>query len=341
MKTLFERLYAALAAGERAVLCVVLSASGSAPRGAGAKMAVFADGKTAGTIGGGAVERIVIEQAGELLRTGRSLCRSFELTPDQVRGIGMVCGGAVTVYSHVLTDAELPLVVALRGMSGRAENGWLVMRLRGTVRAELGTFDEQNGLRFLPDVEEAALRPLLRRYAACYEEGGVTWYAEPVSRAGRVYVFGGGHVGRALVPVLAGVGFRVTVFDARPDFAKKENYPQAEQVILGDYLDIGAKLRLGPEDYAVIMTPGHQADREVLLQVLRTPACYIGCIGSRAKVARTNEFLRENGVTEAELARIHAPIGLPILAQTPEEIAVSVAAELIEHRARRAKEAET
>lgn len=336
MNELFERLYVALAAGENAVLCVILSASGSAPRGAGAKLAVFADGHTVGTIGGGTVERIVVEQAGKLLQTGKSLCRAFELTPNQVCDIGMICGGAVTVYSHVLTPEELPLIATLREMTGRAENGWLVMRLHGEERAELGTFEEKNGLRFLTDADEEQLRPLLSTRPV-YREGTQTWYAEPVSRAGRVYVFGGGHVGKALVPVLAGVDFRVTVFDNRPEFAKHENYPQAEQVLLGDYLDIGAKIRLGAEDYAVIMTPGHQADREVLLQVLHTPACYIGCIGSRTKIARTNEFLRENGVPEAELARIHAPIGLPILAQTPEEIAISVAAELIRHRAQRAR----
>ena len=174
------------------------------------------------------------------------------------------------------------------------------------------------------------------RARAVYREGEESWYVEPVSRAGRVYIFGGGHVGRALVPVLAGVEFRVTVFDNRPDFAKQEAYPDADCVILGDYQDIREKVCIGPEDYVVIMTPGHQADREVLLQAMRSPATYIGCIGSRGKVAKTRERLRGDGFTEAEIDRVHAPIGLPILAETPEEIAISIAAEMIEHRARRA-----
>ena len=158
-----------------------------------------------------------------------------------------------------------------------------------------------------------------------------------MSRAGRVYIFGGGHVGRALVPVLAGVEFRVTVFDNRPDFAKQEVYPDADCVILGNYQDIREKVCIGPEDYVVIMTPGHQADRAVLLQAMRTEATYIGCIGSRKKIAATNAFLMENGIPEEALTRIHAPIGLPIQAETPAEIAISVAAELILHRARHAK----
>ncbi len=128
---------------------------------------------------------------------------------------------------------------------------------------------------------------------------------------------------------------RRRVYDNRPGFATPEHYPQAERVILGDYLDIGAHLTLTENDYVCIMTPGHQADREVLLQAMRSPATYIGCIGSRHKIASTNEYLMENGIPEAELARIHAPIGLDILGQTPAEIAVSIAAEMILHRAKR------
>ena len=113
MKQLFRELHAALTRGENAVLCIILAASGSSPRGAGAKMAVFADGHTAGTIGGGAVERIAAAQALELLREGRSLCRAFSLTPNQVCDIGMICGGEVTVYYQPLMPEALTAVDAL------------------------------------------------------------------------------------------------------------------------------------------------------------------------------------------------------------------------------------
>ena len=173
------------------------------------------------------------------------------------------------------------------------------------------------------------------RADAVTKKGEPRYYVEPLTRAGYAYIFGGGHVGAALVPVLASVDFRVVVYDNRPGFATPEHYPQAERVILGDYLDIGAHLTLTENDYVCIMTPGHQADREVLLQAMRSPATYIGCIGSRHKIASTNAYLMENGIPETELARIHAPIGLDILGQTPAEIAVSIAAELILHRAKR------
>ena len=138
----------------------------------------------------------------------------------------------------------------------------------------------------------------------------------------------------ALVPVLATVGFRVVMYDNREELAKKENYPMASEVIFGSFSDISGKVALTANDYAVVMTPGHQADYEILSKVLGSDATYIGCIGSRTKVAKTRERLKCDGYTEEDIARVHAPIGLPILAETPEEIAISIAAEMIEHRAR-------
>ena len=118
------------------------------------------------------------------------------------------------------------------------------------------------------------------------------------------------------------------------ELVKKENYPMASEVIFGSFSDISGKVALTANDYAVVMTPGHQADYEILSQVLKSSATYIGCIGSRTKVAKTRERLKGDGYTEEDIARVHAPIGLPILAETPEEIAISIAAEMIEHRAR-------
>ena len=158
-------------------------------------------------------------------------------------------------------------------------------------------------------------------------------YTESICRAGKVYIFGGGHVGKALVPVLHYVGFTVVVYDDRPALAVQENYPAAAEVICGSFADIFAQVRLTADDYAVIMTPGHQADYEVLRQVLGTQATYIGCIGSHRKVEMTRERLLADGFTPAQLDTVHSPIGLAIKAETPEEIAISIAAEMIAHRA--------
>ena len=138
---------------------------------------------------------------------------------------------------------------------------------------------------------------------------------------------------RALVPVLATVGFRVVMYDNREELAKKENYPMASEVIFGSFSDISGKVALTANDYAVVMTPGHQADYEILSQVLKSSATYIGCIGSRSKIAGTRAWLAEHGIPDEAWERVHAPIGIPLGGRTPEEIAVSIAAEMIRHRA--------
>lgn len=336
MKRIFQKVEAALLRGEDVVLCSILASSGSAPRGAGAKMAVFADGTTIGTVGGGAVEQHTQRLAMQVHESKQPVSHGFRLAPNQVNDIGMICGGNVTVYFQLLTAADLPFVQALLASLDSGENVWLVLKLLDGAICETGLYDEKNGLRFTGCLTKAELQPMLKARAV-YQKGEPGYYIEPISRTGMVYIFGGGHVGKALVPELARVGFRVTVFDNRPDFATKQTHPAAENVIFGDYYDIGKSVTITPEDYVVIMTPGHQADREVLLQAMRTDATYVGCIGSRHKIAATQRYLIDNGIPEETLPRIHAPIGLAIQAETPEEIAVSITAELILHRARHAQ----
>ena len=316
MKALFTSMLQALAQGEGVVLCSILASSGSTPRGAGAKMAVFADGHTEGTVGGGAVELESGKLAMEVLKTKQSLVHGYCLAPNEVADIGMICGGNVTVFFQYFdpqAEADTALLRGILELLNGNQNSWLVYRMDDGCVSAMGTYDEAHGLRFTDCITPDELRPMLRADAVT-KKGEPRYYVEPLTRAGYAYIFGGGHVGAALVSVLASVDFRVVVYDNRPGFATPEHYPQAERVILGDYLDIGAHLTL---------------------QAMRSPATYIGCIGSRHKIASTNEYLMENGIPEAELARIHAPIGLDILGQTPAEIAVSIAAEMILHRAKR------
>ena len=282
------------------MLCSILKADGSSPRGAGAHMAVFADGTALGTVGGGAVERQSILLARELLEGKRNALRDFALHPEAANSTGMVCGGDVTVWFQYIPPenaAQIGVLRAWRDALGSGRNVWLCLVLDGETLREfrLLTADElRHGTEGF-----FTSRP--------YWDGST--FVEPIVRAGRVYLFGAGHVGRALAPVLHYVGFEVTVYDNR------------------------AEVSLTADDYAVVMTPGHQADYEILEQVLRTPATYIGCIGSRKKVALTRERLAAAGFSQQDIDRVHAPIGLPILAETPEEIAISVAAEMIRHRA--------
>ena len=157
-------------------------------------------------------------------------------------------------------------------------------------------------------------------------------YLEPVACAPRCVIFGGGHVGRALVPALAAIDFDVVVVDDRPEVARAENFPAASSVILGDFKDIPASVTVGNRDYVVVMTHGHAADEDVVAQVVEAHPLYLGCMGSRNKRRVFEGVLTSRGVSADEIAAVDLPIGLPIGAVTPAEIAVSIAAKMIEVR---------
>ncbi|MCI8526349.1 MAG: XdhC family protein [Oscillospiraceae bacterium] len=319
MKQALEALLTALRAGEDAVLCTILEASGSTPRGAGAKMAVFSGGGMAGTVGGGPVEHRCRQTALRALAAGRSQVERFQLR--QGNDLGMICGGDVTVFFQMFRAAvpeHLALLEGALALLAAHKDSWMV--------TSIGTAGEWSAeLAAQPD---AALerRPVLT--------GAGPWrYAEPLGRAGRIFLFGGGHVSQALTPVLAQVDFPVVICEDRTEFADPARFPAAQEVVMLDFARALARFPVGEADGIVIMTRGHQNDYQVLRQALETGAGYLGVIGSRAKAAATFERLRAGGFTQADLDRVHTPIGLPIGAETPQEIAVSVAAELIRWRA--------
>lgn len=304
MKELFTALLAARE--EELVLVSVLKGSGSTPRGRGAQMLVGPRGRIAGTIGGGAVEHRAEKLAMELGREGRSQRRFFPLHPG-AGDIGMVCGGDMELwFQYVEAEAWTALAEEALRRIREGQKGWLVQRLDGT-----GAYLADA----LPAEENVLSLPL------------------PVGE--RVVVFGGGHCAQALVPLLKTVGFRVTVMENRAALLDRALFPDAEELVLGEYQNIAAHLTLTEEDYAVVMTSGHTFDFQVQEQLLRRPLAYIGVIGSRSKKAAVNARLREAGIAEEAIARVHTPIGTAIKAVTPTEIAVSIAGEMIYERALR------
>ena len=159
-------------------------------------------------------------------------------------------------------------------------------------------------------------------------------YVQPIGPLGTAYVFGAGHCGQRLVPLLSTLGFFTVVVDDRPDFADARRFPDADRVVVADSFEgVVETLPVDEDSYLVIVTRGHAHDKSVLAQALRTKAGYVGMIGSKKKVADTHRALKEEGFSSADLARVYAPIGLAIGAETPEEIAVSIAAEMIQARA--------
>lgn len=327
MQKMLQTLKTHLEQGQDLVLVTVIAASGATPRGAGARMLVSSEGRLWGTIGGGAVEYRSLQIAEKVLKEKSSYGHDFSLTKDDVQNLGMICGGAVTVYFHYIPAGD-PDTIALAQEAEKRfsldQDLWLVSDIAA------------GGALSLADRSNPELAPHLTRHPHRIQEGGKELYIEQIHSAGKVYIFGGGHVAQELVPVLAHVGFRCVVMDDRAEFTRPELFPGAQQVIQGDLRNISNYLRIGSEDYVCVMTRGHAFDTLVQAQVLKCCPCYCGVIGSRAKAAGVRKVLKEEyGLTDAELDLVTTPIGLDIKGETPAEIAISIAAQMILHRAQR------
>ena len=332
MKEFFAKILYETEKGNDVVLVTLTDNDGSAPRKTGAQMLVGAKGRILGTIGGGAVELRSIEMAQKLIEEKRSDLHPFYLNTNRKEDIGMICGGDVTALFQFIGAAD-PVWQALCGaaverLSGQL-GGWFVQRLDG---GEPALMDKE--MKLLCGAAPGGEKPAGTAPVSC---GNYFWQPLPVAE--RVIIFGGGHIAAALVPLLTTVGFRCWVYDNRPEYTTEDRFPQAEKLITADYMKIHEHVRMTDEDYAVIMTNGHSFDLEAQDQVLRGPFAYIGVIGSRKKTAAVNARLRERGIPEEAIAKVHTPIGTAIKAVTPEEIAVSIAGELILTRAER-REAE-
>lgn len=235
------------------------------------------------------------------------------LVTEQGRVAGTIGGGAVEYRSEQLA------LEALKAGQSRLES----FRLRPNEVQDLGMICGG-------DVDVSF------RYLAGGNPEALEWARQERARllpAGRVFIFGGGHVAQALVPALAAVDFRCVVLEDREDFCRPELFPGVEETRLIQNDDPAAYRDITAEDYVAVMTRGHKDDLTVQAQVLKTPARYIGVIGSRRKTAAVFAKLKEMGYTDADLQRITTPIGLDIKAETPAEIAVSVTAQLIMLRA--------
>lgn len=304
--SLLRRALAELEAGRSVAEAVVLSTAGSAARAAGARMVLLEDGSFLGTVGGGSPEL----ESQKLCRD--VLCGKPALRMNFKRGVvDIACGGSQLIGSRCLTSADAP---ALRAALESAEAG---------APVELA-------VDWSAPVPVAAVGGSAEADSTPRMEGDL--YLEPVVCAPRCVIFGGGHVGRALVPVLAAIDFDVVVVDDRPEVARFENFPAASSVILGDFKDISASVTLGRRDYVVVMTHGHAADEDVVAQAVEVHPLYLGCMGSRNKRRVLEGVLASRGVSADEVATVDLPIGLSIGAVTPAEIAVSIAAKMIEVR---------
>lgn len=333
MKQMLGMMENRLEKGEALVLVTVTASSGATPRGAGARMLVSKDGRLCGTIGGGAVEYRSEQIALQVLAKQVSGQQDFSLTRNDVQNLGMICGGDVNVFFHYIPDGDPQTLELVRKALELFETGeafWLLSDI--TNGGTLSLYTKKNGT-FGPAVPDWVLSKLPRQPKLLQQERE-SWCVEQINGSGRVYIFGCGHVSQELEPVLTHVGFRCVVMDDREEFARRELFPTAEEVKLVDFRNIADFVTIGEEDYVCIMTRGHAFDTVIQAQVLKCKPFYVGVIGSRKKAAGVRQVLKtEYGLSDQELDLVTTPIGIEIAAETPAEIAISIAGQMIRVRA--------
>jgi xanthine dehydrogenase accessory factor len=330
--------------GEDLVLATIISHVGSTPRPVGTKMVVRRNGAIIGTIGGGLVEAEIMKIAPEIFQTMRAQVKEIELmgatadTADQ-----MICGGRLMIMLEYLAAQSQTIreIQDLITILQKGRKGFLLKSLQIGPESERGeSFLILNGdITFGRSLlSESWLRNLTRRAdkiktSFIMEAETRRFFVEPTFIPGTVFLFGAGHVSQQVADIAALVKFRVVVLDDRREYANQQRFPNADQIIvLLSFEQAFNGLEIDSDSYVVIVTRGHLHDKTVLEQALRTKAGYIGMIGSRRKRDILYQTLLSEGFTQEDIDRVHCPIGLNIGGDTPEEIAVSITAELIKMR---------
>jgi xanthine dehydrogenase accessory factor len=331
-----------LDAGRRVAVATVTRVEGSAPRDLGTSMAVDDRGAIVGSISGGCVEGAVVEIAERVLATGFPERATFGISDETAFAVGLSCGGNIEVLVQPLDEPDSRTRLEL-ARSGRPAGiatvvegpAVLLGRNAGTLtdadlgRAGLGGITAD---RLLATAEARLRAGFTGRVPVQCEGATVELFCESRLAPPRMLVYGAVDFGRALSDAAALLGYRVVVCDAREAFARPERFPSAAEVVAAWPDEHLAGLELDERDAVIVLTHDSGFEVPLLLRALRSPAAYVGAMGSRRTSGRRIAALKEAGATAEELARLHSPIGLDLGAATPEETAVSILAELLAER---------
>lgn len=293
-------------------LLIVAESSGSSPGRAGYKMAVAANGELFGSIGGGVMEVALVEQAKTEAgnRTAKSVLREQVHRRNVPNASGMICSGRQAVIVTRLTSDDLQTVERILDPLTRYEQ----------------TAVEISNSRFAIGKSAAGRPPT--SFSKIGESEFV--YRERVGHMAELFIIGGGHCALALSEVMSKLAFRISIFDDRPTLNTLEKNQFADEIaIIDTYHKIASLIPQGESTYVVIMTLGYASDAVVIRQLIDHDVKYLGVLGSKAKMMTLMKELEAEGVSAEKLARIYTPIGIPINSRTPEEIAVSIAAQII------------
>jgi len=349
MEPVFREAVSQLNDDRQVVVATVVKTSGSTPQKPGAKLLVRDDGSGVGTLGGGCVEGDIWFAAQQLLKSGGAAeMRSYELNEELASEEGLICGGTMyflidpirrpvdyQIYAEeVVTAYEGGAPVAIANLmvapesSGFSVGAKMLIRENGETEGTLG--DSRLNER---SVRKAVnLMALGKQEYVVDEATGAEIFIEAFTTPPTMVLAGGGHVSKALAPIARSVGMRVFVVDDRPEFANVERFPEADIVLTQDFVSGIADLPINANTFIVIATRGHRYDDTALEAAARTPARYVALLGSKRKTIMIYEELIRRGLPIDRVRELRAPSGLDITARTPEEIAISIVAEILMFR---------
>lgn len=308
---------------------VVIALRGSAPRPPGAALLVREDGAMAGSVSGGCVESAVAADVLDAMRAGEHRVREYGVSDEMAWSVGLACGGTIEVLiepeirSSVREAMTAPAAVAVATVVGGAQpvgQSWLFQE-NGSLSPEAP-----------PGLTAAALEALragASRVMTLGEgPGATTFFLEIFSRRPKLLIVGAVHVAAALVPMARQLGYYTIVCDGRENFLSRDRFPEADQLLLGWPGDVFPLVGIDAATYVCILSHDPKFDEPALELSLRSPAAYIGAIGSRKTQAARRERLKAAGFSAEQVARVHGPIGLDLGGREPAEIALAILAEM-------------
>jgi len=302
-----------ISSDKKVVLLTVAESSNSSPGKQGFKMVVSEDAEQFGTIGGGIMEKDMFEYSLDLLfgNESKTIKRLHHTDKTKYEKSGLICGGYQIIIFSVIDKSHSGLIEKIISLSKKKQNGELVI---SHTAIKYNNADTMSPVSFT------------------YKTDDEWEYRENIGLPLIAFIAGGGHVGLAVSRIMKSIGFYVIVFDHREDVFTIEQNVYADEIIITKYEEIGSKIIEGERSYIIIVTPMHAGDSATLKSVINKNVKYIGMMGSKRKIKSIFDALREDGVDEKLFKRVHTPIGLEIEAESPEEIAISIAAEVIKKK---------
>ena len=327
MQNILQTIINSLELGLPIVRASIMDSTGSTPRSSGAMMIIDSKGTAQGTIGGGLVEKQVTDRAADVFNSGRSAIVHFDLTNTDAAREGMICGGKLSVFMDYLepTAHNITLFTNALRLYTTGRNFFLTTKHNGQGEVLSRYVTSRHTTKMASGANDQAAKQTTS-----------TLLTESVIAPTTLHFIGAGHVAQATARIAALTGFSIKVTDDREEFANSARFPDADEIHVVPTLSHHLPIAADTSDYLIIMTRGHLHDKEVLAQALSCSAPYIGMIGSKKKRTATYAALMKKGFEEEAFERVHCPIGISIGAETPEEIAISIIAELVAHKAKNA-----